>query len=115
MCDALQERLQDRNIEDRLRDGVLRAGFHLEFEAANFFLEVRCARVGAHADHKSSSSSDGVAADIESLVKIVRDVHQSDRVHIEDGGGVRIIPQLRRISGHAKNVLDANGGGSQQV
>src|SRR4051812_21076817 len=115
MLDALEESLQDRDIEDRLRDGVLRASFHLELESADFFIEVRCARVGAHADHKSGASSNGIAADVESLIEIVRDIHQSDRVNVEDRGGVRIIPQLRRIAGHAKNILDANGGGSQQV
>jgi len=68
MLDAFQESLQDRDIEDRLRNGVLRSGFYLEFEAADLFIEVRGPWVSTHTDNEAGSTSDGVAADIESLI-----------------------------------------------
>ena len=40
VIDAAQELLQQRDIEDWLRHGEISAGFHLVFEAADFFVNI---------------------------------------------------------------------------
>ena len=85
----LQELLQQVQIEHRLRDDVLGAGLHLPFEAADLFVHVQRAGIGAHADQQRGLRAHGVAADIEAVVQVVDDVDQADGVHVEHRGGVR--------------------------
>ncbi len=53
LFNALQEDLEHAQVEDRLRDGVLGAGFHLVGEAADFVVDVRDAGIGGDADRES--------------------------------------------------------------
>ena len=90
-----QELLQQREVEHRLGDGVLGAGLDLVFEAADFLVDVGHAGIGADADDERGGRADGIAAEVEAAIEIGNDVDQSDGVHVEDGGGVGIVAQLR--------------------
>ena len=43
------------------------------------------------------------------------DIHQADGVDVEDGSGVGIVAHFRWVAGDADEVVDAGGGGSEQV
>ena len=69
----------------------------------------------ATADREAGGASDRVLPDVEPVVQIVDDVHQADRVDVEDRGCVRIVAQLRRIAGEAENVLQPDRRCAQQI
>jgi len=52
LLDALKKVLQQAQVEDRLGDGVLRAGLDFVLESAQFVLNVRHAWIGADTDVK---------------------------------------------------------------
>ena len=48
-------------------------------------------------------------------VQALEHVHEADGVHVEDGRGLGIGPQLRRIAGDRQDVAQAQARGAQQV
>ena len=115
MFDSAQKVLQQRQIKDRLSDGILAACPNLEFKAANLLVNVGNAGVRAHPYDEACTLPDRVAADVEPAIQIVYDVHQANRIHIENSGCVGIIPHLRRITGDADQVADPRGCRAQQI
>ena len=69
ILDALEEVLEQAQIEDRLGDGVLGARLDLVGEAAQFVLDVGHAGVGGHADGEVGAGADGVGADVEAVIE----------------------------------------------
>src|ERR1039458_6351326 len=49
------------------------------------------------------------------MVEALHDVDQADGVDIKYRRGVRIVAQFGRVSGEAKDVAKADGGGAEQV
>ncbi len=49
------------------------------------------------------------------MIEPPHDVHQADRVDVEDCRRIGIVAQLRRIAGQAENVLEPDRRGAQQV
>ena len=93
---------------------------YLEYESVNEASRIQKEIVGHGPDLISPNSelrsgTNGIAADIESVIQVVHDVDQSDRIHIEDSGGVGIVTHLRRITGNANQVADAKRTGTEQV
>ena len=115
VLDALQELLQQVEIEHRLRDDVLGAGLHFPLEAADLLVQVQRAGIRAHADQQRGLRTHRVAADIEPVIQIVDDVDQADGVHVEHRGGVRIGAHARRIAGDADQVAHARGVRAEQL
>ena len=102
-------------IEHRLRDHVFGAGFHLPFEAADLFVHIERAGIGAHADQQRGLRAHGIAADVQAVIQIVDDVDQADGVHVEHRGRVGIGAHARRIAGDADQVADADGVRAEQL
>ena len=69
VLDALEEVLEQAQIEDRLGDGVLGAGLDFVGEAAQFVFDVGRAGVGGDADGEVGAGADGVGADVEPVVE----------------------------------------------
>src|ERR1044072_8939848 len=99
MLYAVQEFAQLVGIEDRLRDGILRPGLHLVLETFDLFVKVNRAGVDADANAEGRRLSNRVVAEVETVIQLVDHVRQADGVYVEDGGGVRIWPHLRRGAG----------------
>src|SRR5262249_43923802 len=104
MFDAFQEILQLFDIEDRLRDDILSAGFDLPFEAANFVIEIDRAWIDPYADDKGGWFADRIAAGIDAVIQPVDQIHQPDRVDVENGCRIGIGPHLRRIAGDDQEI-----------
>ena len=102
-------------IEDRLGDGVLGAGFDLVDETAQFVLDVGNAGIGGDADGEVGAGADGVGADVETVVEAAHNVDQADGVYVEDCGGVGVVAQLGRVAGEAEDVVQADGRGTEQI
>ncbi len=115
VLDALEEVLEQAQVEDRLGDGVLGAGFNLVVEAAQFVLNVGHAGVGGDADGEVGAGADGVGADVEAVIEPAHDVDETDGVDVKDSSRVRIVAQLGRIAGEAEDVVQADGRGAQQI
>ncbi len=114
VLDALQESLEQIQIEHRLGDHVFGAGLGLPFEAADLLVQIHRARIGAHADHQGRLRSHRVAADIQAVIQIADDVDQADGIHVENRRGIRVRAHARRIAGDADQVADAGGVRAQQ-
>src|SRR5438445_13349398 len=99
MLDALEEPFQYRDVEYRLRDGILGASFHLEFEAPHFLFKIGRTRIRALSDHEYRATPDGIASCIEPMVKVVHNIQQADGSHVEHGCCILIIAPAGRISG----------------
>ena len=94
---------------------ILRAGLHLVLEAADLFVDIADPGLAPTPMTNRRGRADGVAADVHAAVEIVHDVDQPDGIHVEDGGCVRIVAQLGRVTGDADEVVDAEGARAQQV
>ena len=57
----------------------------------------------------------GLPPMIEPVVQPPHDVHQPNRIHIEHRRRIRIIAQLGRIAGEAKNILQPDRRRAQQI
>ena len=113
--DAFQKDLKQAQVEDRLGDGVFRAGLHFVGKAAQLLIDVGHAGVGGYADGEVGAEADGVRADVKAVIEPAHDVDQADGVHVKDCGCIRIVAQLGRVAGYAKNVAQAQGSHAQQV
>ena len=111
---ALEENLQQIQVEDRLGDDVLGAGLHFPIQPAKLFIHIRRPGIGSHADQHGRLRAHGVPTDIEAVVEIVDNVDQPDGVHVEYCGGVGIEAHARRIAGDADEVAHAGRMGAQQ-
>ena len=112
----LQKLFQQVEIEHRLGDDVLRAGFHLPVEAPHLFIHVRSAPGLAPTPiSRAVCEPIGIAADIEPLIQVVDDVRQPDGIDVENGRGIGIGAHARRIAGDADQVADAGGVRAQQL
>ena len=115
MLDPSQKNFQQAKIKNWLCDHVLRARFHFEFKAPNFFIEIGQPWVGSHSDHKSSSHSNGIATEIESPIQVVHNIDQANRVYIEHSRRVGIISHLGWIAGDADQISDSDRCRAQQI
>ena len=113
--DATEELLQQAQVEDRLRDGVLAARLDLVLEAAQLMFDVGHAGIGRDADGEVGGGPDGIGADVEPVIQPVHDVDQADRVDVEDRGGIGVVAQLGRVAGEAQDVMQPDRRSSQQV
>ena len=99
------ETLQQPHVEDRLSDREAVRRPRTSLEAPNLLVDVGDARIGADSDDERGSRADGVGADVHTLIEIVNDIHQSDSVHVEHGGRVRIVAELGRVARDADEVV----------
>jgi hypothetical protein len=110
-----QETLQQAEIEDGLGHNILGARLHFVLEAPDLFVHVVQSGVGADADYECRARANGVAANVETAIEVMNDVHQADRVHVKHRGGVGIAAHFRRIAGDADQVANARSRCSQQI
>src|SRR5260370_30658164 len=108
MLDAGEELFEQCYVKYRLSDGVVGAGFHLVFEAADLFVDINHAGIGPHTDGESRAAPDGVAADIQPKIQSVHNVDQPDGVDIEHGGPIGVVPHLWGIAGEADAVRNSH-------
>src|SRR5260370_2444346 len=106
MLDAAEELFEQCYVKYRLSDGVVGAGFHLVFEAADLFVDINHAGIGPHTDGESRAAPDGVAADIQPKIQSVHNVDQPDGVDIEHGGRTGIVSPLLGITRVAKQGVN---------
>ena len=104
--DAAEKFFQQAKIEDGLSDGVFRARLNFEGKAADFIVEIGNAGIGGDSYGEAGGFADGIAADIQSIIQAAHDVDEADGVHIENGGGVRIVAEFRRIAGEAEKFFN---------
>src|SRR5579883_1075893 len=106
LFDPAQEQLEQIEIENRLRDDIFGARFHLPGKPPELLVHVERARVGSDTNQQRSLGSGGITADIESLIEIVGDVCQADGIDIEDRARIRVGAHARRIPGDADEIAD---------
>ena len=92
--DPLEECQHRGDVEDRLRDGKLRAGFDLVTEAPDLVIEIERPGIGRHADVESGRLADRLAADVEPVIEPRRHVRQADGVDVEHRRRIRDSPRL---------------------
>ena len=115
VLNLLEKILQQRQIKYRLGDRIFGPGLNLVGEAASLFVNVGNAWIGAHTNNKAGSSAQRIATNVEAAIQVVNDIHQTDGIHVEDGGRVGIVAHLRRVAGNANQVADTHGGGAQEI
>ena len=98
-----------------MRDRIFGPGFDLPRKTPQLLLDIWHSRICGYADSEVRGGANGVAANIEAMIEASDDIDQSDCVYIKDCRRIRIVAQFRRISGKAKNVLQANRRGPEQV
>src|SRR5262249_10334076 len=106
---------QQGDIEHRLGNSIIGAGFHLVFKAPDLFIDIANAGVGAHADGEARAVADGVAANVQAEVQVVNNVHQADGIHVEHRRGVRVVAKLGRVAGDTDQVVDTHGVAAQEL
>ena len=80
---------------------------HFPFQTPKFLVHIQRARIGADADQQRRLRSHRVAAEIQTLIQVIGDVREADRVDIEDRGGVRISAHARRIARDADEIANS--------
>ena len=113
--DGGQEILEQARLVHRLGEAVVRPGLPLPMELADLGFEIGRRRIRPDPRVEGQRAAERVPGQIGAPVQAGEDPHQTYRVHIEDRGGVRVVPEFRRVAGDRQQVADAERMASQQV
>src|SRR5439155_2882221 len=105
--EAVQESNQRVQLVERLGHRELRASLDLLLEALHLLIEVLSGGIHRAPDEERGRLPDRVPAEVGPGVELLQDPDQSDRIDVEDRGGVRVVARAGRIAGQREDVPDA--------
>src|SRR5918997_1551000 len=115
IVDLLQRTLQGPDLEDRLCPEGVRPGLDLAPQPLHLGAQILGRRVEGGPDEEAGRLAYRVSSQVLARVHAREDVYEADRVRVEDGGGLGVVPDLGRVPGYGEDVLYPEGRGPEEV